>query len=110
MLCLKCIYKSETIEISDSEFEAYKQEIIRKKAEALDKRIPENIRLQIVSESIPYKTVEDFKAFLIRQMEALKRRYSVVIYCKAKKTIVVGEPEKRAQSVTSCDSFVESSD
>jgi len=37
----------------------------------------------------------------------MKRLYPIVIYCKALKSIVVGNPAKRAQSVTECQYYEE---
>jgi len=105
MLCLACKFKSDGVEITQSEFDKLKQDMINNIIRTSDPRIPDDIKIQIAEDLLPYKTIEEFRSALNNQMNIMKKMYSIVIYCKAKKSVVVGNPDKKTQAVTECPHF-----
>lgn len=105
MLCLNCKWARPDIEVSDEDFARYKNMVKAAIKAGLHRAIPEPVKDKIAEEGLPFKTREEFVEHLKRTRDDVAGRYSHVIYCKKKLTIVVANPDKPTQDIRECEYY-----
>jgi len=84
MLCLNCIHKLDAV-----------PDIVEVEIVIVEEEVEKTITVNIA----------DSLKTLWRKME--ERGYTVIVYCTAKKVVVVGSPPSPATTVVECEEFVE---
>ncbi len=88
MKCMNCIYRAD---INDNAINS----------------IAEPLCSGIENEQERLACIENMKTLIRNTVTELRMRYKLIIYCKAKNTIVVSNPDKPTQTVKQCSLYKE---